>query len=329
MLDTKTIFKYEGFFPVKLEYVGGVVFFVLRKLHENIFSEPFFHSALQKLPPPSSAEILFYSLHDIKKETIYIPPITPSGFIYHLSRCGSSIVAQTLSEIHKIRVISEPEIIIKLVNLKKNKIITNAELEILLITLVHFWGQNNKGDSYRLIIKFSSLATSIYAYIQKIFRETPSIFIIRNPVEIMVSLINNPSFLIIEFNQLLPMSAIRINISVQELENMSIEEYIALLIRQNLLHITRNYDKNTLLIDHLEIPDVIEPRIVDHFNLISSFNDRIKIHSRIQYHGEDASKKYENDTQWKLSKVTPAMNDAAEKYVVPAMRQLKKKVNKV
>ena len=108
--------------------------------------------------------------------------VQPSGFIFHESRCGSTLAANMLAANDEHLVFSEAAIINDLLGRG------NAGIE-LLRTVVAQMGR--MPGIKRLFFKISSAMVRGIPTFQLAFPSTPWIFIFRSPVEVMVSHIGN------------------------------------------------------------------------------------------------------------------------------------------
>lgn len=112
------------------------------------------------------------------------------GFIFHMSRCGSTLFTQMLTASDKFFVLSEPTII--------NAVLDPA-LEIdedtrkkLLKACINALNFCAPTASQKTIIKFRSWNTLFIDMISGCFKDTPWIFIHRNGVEVLASVLKKP-----------------------------------------------------------------------------------------------------------------------------------------
>ena len=89
--------------PVRLEWRGGQPVLLCCDFGDAAFTEPLFAQSCLKLQPRALVEVGLEELRDSGE-----PGMQPSGFIFHLSRCGSTLVSRLLSTSERILVLAEP-----------------------------------------------------------------------------------------------------------------------------------------------------------------------------------------------------------------------------
>lgn len=115
------------------------------------------------------------------------PGIAPSGFIFHLSRCGSTLVSRMLASLARNLVISEAPVIDQAIQLaERGALGAPPGSTAVLRGLVSAIAQPRNGED-RLFIKFDSWHVRQLPAILDAFPEVPWIFLYRDPVEILVS----------------------------------------------------------------------------------------------------------------------------------------------
>ena len=111
--------------------------------------------------------------------------IAPAAFIFHASRCGSTLVTQMLSCIEGCRCISEPPAMDHLLARLLSGPARPDRLE-LLRGLVAAFGQAGAGDRH-LFIKFDSWHVAALPLLREAFPGVPCWFLHRDPADIMRS----------------------------------------------------------------------------------------------------------------------------------------------
>ncbi|GAA0328263.1 hypothetical protein GCM10009087_43090 [Sphingomonas oligophenolica] len=112
----------------------------------------------------------------------------PDGFIFHLSRCGSTLVSQMLGALPGTIVVSEPaplDSVVQLVN--ANLGVPIEERARLLRAMVGALGRDRTGDARHYVVKLDSWHALALPLFRHAFPETPWIFLYRDPAEILVS----------------------------------------------------------------------------------------------------------------------------------------------
>ncbi len=107
----------------------------------------------------------------------------PNGFIFHLSRCGSTLVSGSLSEIEGVSVLSESSLLTDI--LLDDSLAENEKYHLLPAMLDC---QGNIGiKNNKIIVKWNAWDLFYWPLIRKVYPDVPVLIIIREPVEILAS----------------------------------------------------------------------------------------------------------------------------------------------
>ncbi len=115
------------------------------------------------------------------------PELAPAGFVFHLSRCGSTLLAQVLAASPRNRVLSEAPPIDQLLAHDAGIGLPRERRIRRLRAVVNAYARKRAGDESRLFIKWDAWHTLHLDLIQAAFPRTPWVYLHRDPVEILVS----------------------------------------------------------------------------------------------------------------------------------------------
>jgi hypothetical protein len=160
------------------------------RLGDTRFTEPFFEQTISTaLSHP--ARLLFRRqtpvavLESLQNDSSALPP---RGFIFHLSRCGSTLAAQLLAALPQNLVISEAPPIDQLLNAQHYDSALTRERRLAQFRgMIHALGRPRHRDERHFFIKFDSWHVLDLPLILEAFPGVPWIFLYRDPIEIMVS----------------------------------------------------------------------------------------------------------------------------------------------
>jgi len=220
----------KGWLPVDAVVVDGRPGLSWMNLEGVELTEPFFQQTVDRLrsehPDRRARFTEFDTLVQLEKN---FDSVSPTGFIFHSSRCGSTLLANACRAIDGAIVLSEPPAVDKLIA----RFITDVDSEgtkenlysLFLRSVVKALGQRRTGRERHLFIKFACCSVSQIERIQRIWPNVPWVFLYRDPVETIVSNVRNvPSWLQDEDHRVL---ASIIGSSTNEVAKMQIEELCA------------------------------------------------------------------------------------------------------
>lgn len=186
----------RGWMPVDAVVVNGRPGLAWMDMSGVTLAEPFFQQTIDKLKAehPERDELFteFDTLIQVEKT---FASVSPSGFIFHSSRCGSTLLANACRAIDGAIVLSEPPAVDKLVA----RFITDVDqhgtketlYSIFLRAVVRALGQKRTGDERHLFVKFSCCSVSQIERVRRIWPNVPWVFLYRDPVETIVSNMQN------------------------------------------------------------------------------------------------------------------------------------------
>ncbi|NWB31740.1 sulfotransferase family protein [Pseudomonas gingeri] len=111
------------------------------------------------------------------------PAVAPTAFIYHASRCGSTLLSQMLAQLDEAIVISEPPALDTLLR----GTFEPRERQAALRGLLAAYGQLRRGGERKLVIKLDAWNIAELPLLRECFPATPWLFVYRDPLEIAVS----------------------------------------------------------------------------------------------------------------------------------------------
>ena len=126
-----------------------------------------------------------YDAQHVHNASHVVHTIEPTGFIFHESRCGSTLVANSLVAMDPVRnrVYSESD-----PPLAVAKAAANGKRAVkLLQDVIYMMGRSNVPMENRLFFKIQSIGTKNMSIFRESFPGTPWIFVYRDPVQVMMS----------------------------------------------------------------------------------------------------------------------------------------------
>lgn len=152
-----------------------------RYFGDKRFVEPFFHDTLSSL-----AETDRMSLHTAGKPPTLNDTLAPTAFIFHVSRCGSTLLTQMFASLPECIVMSEPPIIDSIL-LRHYQSPSPTETAARLRDAVAALGQRRFPREGHLLVKLDSWHIRSLPLFRQAFPATPFLFLYRRPKEILAS----------------------------------------------------------------------------------------------------------------------------------------------
>lgn len=199
----------KAWVPVDAVVVDGRPGLVWMNLEGANLSEPFFQQTIDRFKSahPDAPE-RFTEFDALIQQENSFDSVAPTGFIFHSSRCGSTLLANACRAIEHSVVLSEPPAVDKLLG----RFITDVDehglkeklYSIFLRGVMKALGQRRSGNEQHLFVKFACCSVSQIERIQRIWPNVPWVFLYRDPVETIVSNIKNlPTWLLDEDRRVL------------------------------------------------------------------------------------------------------------------------------
>ncbi len=180
---------FEGWTPIRLLRKDDGLRVDWCRFGGRRFSEPFFEDsvALAMREPFNQAFRRESSLAEAVEWARVRPGLAPSVFIFHASRCGSTLLAQMLAALPRYIVASEPAVLDTCLRLHRSvPNLTEAERIEWLRGLISALAQPAHGETH-FAIKFDAWSIFEFDLIRRAFPDTPCIYLYRDPAEIAAS----------------------------------------------------------------------------------------------------------------------------------------------
>ena len=186
----------RGWLPVDAVVVDGRPGLWWMEMADVSFSEPFFQHTVDRAKADGTKRRELFTEFDVllqlEKKLDSVPP---TGFIFHSSRCGSTLVANACRAIGDSIVLSEPNAIDKLIArffTDSTDSVKASLYSVFLRGVVHALGQRRRSNEQHLFIKFACTSFAQLERITRIWPHVPWLFLYRDPIETIVSNVNDP-----------------------------------------------------------------------------------------------------------------------------------------
>ncbi|MGB0722818.1 MAG: hypothetical protein ACPGU7_10535 [Gammaproteobacteria bacterium] len=174
----------EHWYPTEIRWSDGAVELTWHDFGSRRFSEPFFHDALTRAVR-DKARVRHSGIESLRRfETVDC--LEPTAFIFHASRCGSTLITQVLNTLPGFITMSEPPAVDRALALCRSEGRRGEGID-LLRSVVRALGQRRYADERHLVVKLDSWHITQADDLRSAFPGVPCVFLYRDPGEILAS----------------------------------------------------------------------------------------------------------------------------------------------
>ena len=250
--------------PVRLDFSGPTPAVDWADLSSERFVDPFFDQTIARWAAGPHARSLVRTGLEALDVLDREPSLEPAGMIFHLSRCGSTLVSRLLGTLPGVVVVAEPTPLNALLGLDPARV-DDATVVRLVRLVVRALGRCRHGDEQRLVLKCTSWNIRRQAILAAAFPETPWIWVQRDPARVLASLLAMPpGWLRLQATP--QHAAQRFGLDPLTIPTMTRPEFAARVLAA-MLEAAATEPSGRLCIDYDELPAAIWQRVTTHFGL--------------------------------------------------------------
>jgi hypothetical protein len=235
----------------------------------------------------------------------------PDGLIFHMSRCGSTLVSQMLAAMPSGVVVSEAPPLDDIVQLVHSHPDAPLEQRVALLRgMAAALGRDRFGNRRHYVIKTDSWHSLALPLFRAAFPDTPWLFLFRDPTEVMVSQMRIRGLQTVPGTQFDPVFAIPDPLS------LSGEEYVArALARVTQAAVDHADIGGGLFVDYADLPDAVEHRILPHFGIAPDADALAAARMASQWDAKSPSFAFEPDAEGKRRDAGEAVRAASAAHL--------------
>jgi len=238
--------------------------------------------------------------------------LQPSGFIFHMSACGSTLLANMLRALPRNISLGEPNVLYDLLAFGRN----SEERVKLFRGCVGALGQKRLGIEENYIIKFGSASTLFLPLIIEAFPKVPRVFLYRNPVEVLVSNMKMPTQ-----EWLFEEAVTGLDSRVMTEHNTALEN-CAVALRRSIAAFLDHSRDNHLIANYSQFSPQLLERILSFFRIPASPADIDLMLSVGNRHAHGRESSFEPDTVKKQSLASVRLREVAQEYLFDLYERL-------
>jgi hypothetical protein len=248
--------------------------------------------------------------------------LRPAGLIFHMSRCGSTLVAQMLASLPRNIVLSEPTPLDHVLRAPARLSgVTPDQVVAWLRGMTALLGRRRHPEERNLLIKFEGWHALLLPLILRAFPGVPWAFLYRRPVEVLASLET------LRPHQMFPngIDLALVGLTPARIGAMSLDHYAAVVLERICRAAAEEARHGeALLLEHRELPEAVPRRLLAHFGLACEADDLARMREVARFNAKQPALHYADDSEAKRRAATPEMRQLAETVLAPIYAELEK-----
>ena len=247
------------------------------------------------------------------------PGLHPNGFIFHMSRCGSTLIAQMLAALPQNIVISEADPIDTVLRAnRRDRRVTDEQRVLWLQGLISALGRPSNPEERHLFIKFDSWSVLDLPLLRRAFPSTPWLFVYRDPVEVLVSHARQRG------KQMIPgiLEPALLGLEPGEINPALLDEYCAKVLGRFCQAAVQYHGSDARAIHYRELPEAVWSSLAQFFGICYTAEEVERMRAVTRYHAKQPRTIFAEDSAGKQQLATAEIRALAEQFVRPWYDQL-------
>jgi hypothetical protein len=295
----------DGWVPIKVYERSGIPQVDWCYLGQLRFTDSFFNQTIEHAAR-TPANLLFRHQTDLATLTEIPTGLRPDGFIFHVSRCGSTLVCQTMATVEENIVISEAAPLDEVISSRKTSNHPQASRIAIFKGLINALGQRRLGNERRLFIKFDAWNIIDLPVIREAFPDVPWIFLYRDPVEVLISQLTQRGA------HMIPgvINPYLFGLNPETAFTLEPEDYCAIVLASLFEAGLRCRERGGLLVNYDQLPGAIEV-IARYFSFQPTEAELRKMKEASRRDAKNPALQYQDKREEKKSNASAAIREAA------------------
>lgn len=290
-------------------------------LGEARFTDPFFEQTIAgAMEHPFNLLFRHHTpLADFAANADAKPELRLAGLIFHMSRCGSTVITQMLAALARNVVLSEPAPIDQILRIPSRlPDVSQDELVRCLRGMVAALGRRRQAAERDLVIKLDAWHILMWPLIRRAFPDVPWIFVYRNPLEVLSSLAQSPPI------QMFPgrIDPVLLGAQPKELAGLGLDAYSALVLGRYCDAAIAHHGDGGLLVEYGELPGAACTTIPDHFGLRFEEAEIAAMHAAARFDAKNPRVRFRRDSAAKQREASKEMHRLAQTGLDPLFARL-------
>jgi hypothetical protein len=309
----------KGWLPIDANWENGRLYLDWSCFGAKRLLEPFFQGDVRRcLYKPFNRLIRYSTSIDRLGDWLKLHPgLQPSGFIFHMSRCGSTLVSQMLAAVKRNIVISEAspiDLVVRAAHVRPD--LSADQHAMWLRWIIGAFGQPRTETENQFFVKLDCWHTLALPLFRKAFPDVPFIFLYRDPTEVLVSQLRMPGI------QMIPGA---VDNSLVELPRDGMpprETYSAQVLARICQPVLEHCSDQIALVNYRALPEALWTIIMPHFGLECSESERADMLKVARWNAKTPNFEFTADSETKQQEASANVKTAANEYLEPIYRRI-------
>lgn len=272
------------------------------------FTEPFFYDTVRRLRSAYQAEILAPTPLDAWRASPDLPPV---AIIFHVSRCGSTLVSRMLASLPANLVVSEARVMDDLLRGWRDNTSLDATMRAAgLRRAVAALAASQADPPERVVVKLDCWHIFDLPLVRQAFPDAPLLFVYRDPLEVLVSLMGQPSLTLVRGT----VSPAEMGVSREMRDALSREEHAAAILGA----FFREAATHRALLTPIAYPSLPAAVWTSLPWLAPAGDDIERLRDAARANAKDPRAAFVPDSAQKRATASPALREACAKWAAPA-----------
>lgn len=286
--------SFAGWVPIHIFRGGPRPEVLWSRLGTLRFDDPFFTQTVTTALRSPLATLLqrTTSLAELVAASEREPAVEPAGFIFHVSRCGSTLVSQMFARLPRIISISEPQ---PLMAVADDPRLSQTDRQRAVRALIRLYSRKVNGSEIGSVFKFGLRELFAWRAIAETFPHVPRLVLHRDPVEVLVSNLAQPSEATLPGN--LPPAVLAAPPAVLAAPPQPVvtnEDYAAFVLSCIYACAAEvAHARGSCTVDYTDLPAAVASRIAPHFGIALDDTDRAAMREATRLYAKDADRSVE------------------------------------
>ncbi|MCD9574268.1 sulfotransferase family protein [Flavobacterium soyae] len=283
----------SNWIPYKLIEKNNEIYFEWIYLGDLKYSDPFFDETISKCRSHAHNSHLFKVVSTVENLVEWseeLASVDLKSLVFHVSRCGSTMLSQSLAASTENIMVSEAPIVDEIL---RSNLFGLDKKTALLKAVIKLLGQKRFPEQKNLILKLDAWHIFDAGYLRSVFPEIPFALLYRNPTEVLKSHQKKMGMHMVP--NLLPPSVF--GITAQEINQISFQQYGALVLEKYFEGFLSFYetDQNVTALYYNDGMKQVVEKFISFINVSYAYAELDKMFERLNAHSKNENEVFNGD----------------------------------